>query len=143
MRMLCWTPYKTNTYLKHYTYVMLNTLQYKHISQTLYVCYVEHRTLQTHISNTMRMLCWTPYNTNTYLKHYTYVMLNTLQYKQISKTLYVCYVEHRTIQTHMSNTIRMLCWTPYNMKGYEYKHKARKQYTAMVLYLCNIESLPV
>ena len=59
---------------------MLNTVQYKHTSQTLYVCYVEHRTIQTHISNTMRML-----------------LLNTVQYKHTSQTLYVCYVEHRTI----------------------------------------------
>ena len=56
------------------------------------------------------------------------LLLNTVQYKHTSQTLYVCYVEHCTIQTHISNTISMLFWIPYNMKGYEYKHKARKQY---------------
>jgi len=176
----CWTPYNINTHLKHYTYVMLNTVQYKQTSQTLCVCYVEHLTMQTHISNNIRMLCWTPYNINTHLKHYayvmlntlqykhtsqtlcvcycwtpyninthlkhyTYVMLNTVQYKHTSQTLCVCYVEHLTMQTHISNTIRMLCWTPYNinthLKHYAYVMLNTLQYkhTSQTLCVCYVE----
>ena len=124
----------------------IHIVQYKHTSQTLCVCYrwtpyntnthLKHHTyvmLNTvqykHISQILCVCyCWTPYNINTHLKHYAYVMLNTVQYKHTSQTLYVCYFEYLTI------------WKATSINT---KLENNTDHTAMVLYLCNIESLPV